>query len=89
LIVTTAVLEHPVGGVYVIVDVPGDAPYTIPEVIGPTVAMSVLLLDHVPAPAASVNEVVAPTQALSVPLMAAGNACTVTTAVAAQVPPSE
>ena len=88
--VTTAVLvQVSDAGVYVIIVVPGDAPYTVPDVADASVATAVLLLVQVPAPAASVSAVDNPTHTFRVPLMAAGAVCTVATMLAKQVPPNE
>jgi hypothetical protein len=73
--VTVVNAVHPVGSVYVISDVPGDAPITMP-VPEPMVAIVVLPLLHVPPPA-SVSVVVPPTHMLVVPLMADGKGFTV------------
>jgi hypothetical protein len=57
LTVITAVVIQPVPGVYVIVAVPRDNPFTMPLVI-PIVATEVLLLLHVPPPVVLANVVV-------------------------------
>ncbi len=88
LTVTTAVIIHPVGSVYVIVAVLAVAtvpPVTIP-VVKPTVAIPVALLLQVPPPA-SLNVVVKPEHTLRLPNMVVGNGFTVTTAVVKQPEP--
>jgi hypothetical protein len=67
--VTTVVAIFPLPMAYVIVVVPADTPYTIPEVL-PTVATDVVLLLQLPQVPASVSVVVAPAHALVVPVMA-------------------
>ena len=80
--VTMAVAIHPVGNVYVMVDVPVNGPpVTTPVLL--TDAITNILLLHVPPPA-SVNAVVSPTHTLSVPVIADGNGLTVTTDVVLQ-----
>jgi hypothetical protein len=59
---------------------PDATPLTTP-VDEPTVAMAVLLLDHVPPLAVLVSVVEPPTQATAVPPIATGAALTVTTVV--------
>jgi hypothetical protein len=80
LMVTTAVMAHPPDGVYEIVVLPPATPVTTP--VDPTVAMDVLLLVHVPLPAASVSVTVPPAQTAELPVIAGGSADTVTTVVA-------
>ena len=65
LTVTTAVVKQPVESVYVLTVVPGDTPFTIPEV-DPTVATESVLLVHVPPPP-SLSVVVPVPQIESVP----------------------
>ena len=67
---------QPVGNVNVIVNVPADAPETIP-VLAPTDAKVGLLLVHVEVPETSVSVVVEPTQTFVIPPIAAGNGFTV------------
>ncbi len=62
---------------------PAATPVTTP-VPEPTVAIDVLPLLHVPPPVASERVVVLPTQTVGVPVIADGNAETVTTSVAKQ-----
>jgi hypothetical protein len=83
LTVTLAVEIQPVGNEYVTVDVPATIPVTTP-VAAFTGATVTLLLLHVPPVVALLNAVVKPTQTLSVPLIAAGNPLTVTTAFMVQ-----
>ena len=86
LTVTTVVLKQPVDvAVYVIVAVPGATPVTIP-VADPTVAILVLALVHVPAPAASVSGIVDALHKGVLPVIA-GAKLTVTAAVVATVEP--
>jgi hypothetical protein len=66
---------QPVGNVYVMVDVPGAMPDTIPEV--PIVATVVILLLHVPPPA-SARDVVVPAHKMVTPVIADGSGLTVT-----------
>jgi hypothetical protein len=68
--VTTFVTAQAAAGVNVTVEVPADTPLTMPVEM-PTVATLVLLLDHVPDPAASESVVVFPLQTEAVPLIAA------------------
>jgi hypothetical protein len=87
LAVTTAVAVQVVElAVKVIMDVPGDTPVTKPDP-ATTVAMVVVPLLQVP-PVVSVNKVVDPWHTLKVPVIAAGNALTVTTFVLVQPPGS-
>ncbi len=65
---------------------PADTPVTTPPLV--TVAMLVLPLLHTP-PVPAVSVVVPPGQTDAVPVIAAGNGCTVTVVVDLQVPPSE
>lgn len=74
--VTTVVAEQPVAARYVIVAVPAESPETIPLV--PIVAVAGVLLLHVPPTVPSLNAVVEPSQTLVVPVITAGEACTVT-----------
>jgi hypothetical protein len=62
---------------------PAVMPDTTPLIL-PTVATDVLLLNHVPPLVAELNVVVAPEHIASVPVIAAGEATTVTTAVTKQ-----
>ena len=88
LTVTTVEVLQPVEPkTKMIVVVPELTPVTTP-VVDPTVATDVLLLDQVPVPDASTNVVEVPAQSAVVPDIDAGNALTVTTAVALQ-PPAE
>ena len=71
LTVTTAVaVQAPAGIVYVIVDVPGEIPVTIP--VDPIPAIPLLLLLQCPPDVASDNAVVDPAHTLSVPVMEDG-----------------
>lgn len=76
-----AVRTHP-EAVYEIVAVPAAIPVTIP--VEPTTAVPVALLAHVPPPVAEDNVIVAPAHTDVAPVMAAGSALTVTTAVRVQ-----
>jgi hypothetical protein len=80
--VTTAVIEHPVGAVYVIVVVPASTPVAMP--LGLTVATLPVLLAHVPPAVASASVVVRPAHTVIVPVMVAGNGLTVITVVVMQ-----
>jgi len=85
LTVTTAIAEHPVSNVYVMVAVPGvvtTPPVIVPEA-EPIGAMVVLLLVHVPPPP-SVNVVVVPRQTLNGPDMAEAAGFTVSVATRRQ-----
>ena len=84
--VTTIVAVHPPAAVNVIVAGPGDTPPITPPLF--TVATDVVLLVHVPLPAASVNVVVVPTHRPVLPVIG-DIGFTVTTFVATQVPPVE
>ena len=75
--VTVAVIEQPVPNVYVITEVPGDTPCTIPELL-PIVATPVELLVQVPPAGVEANVVADPTQTLSVPVIVDGETRTVT-----------
>ena len=68
LTVTTTEREQPDGIVYTIVVVPAARAVTSPDE-EPTVAIEVLVLDHVPPPEASANKVVKPMQADGVPVI--------------------
>jgi hypothetical protein len=82
--VSTFVVVQPVDvSVNVIVVVPAVTPPIVP-VAAPIVAVAGVLLTHVPAPDASVKVVVVPGQTERAPLMAAGNALTVSTLVVVQ-----
>ena len=81
--VTTTVFIHPVGIMYVIVEVPPDTPVTIP-VTGSTSATVGVLVLQLPPLVPSVKLVVKPTQTVALPLMPAGIGSTVTKAVATQ-----
>jgi hypothetical protein len=86
LTVTTAVIIHPVGKVYVMVAVLATVTVpavTIPEA-DPTVAIPVALLLHVPPDVASLSVVVRPEQTESVPSMGVETGFTVTTPTAMQ-----
>ena len=76
---TEVAVVQPVGSVYIIAAVPAETPcpVTIP-VVEPTVAREVLLLLHVPPPAASDKLRLAPEQTEPLPVMAAGSGLTVT-----------
>ena len=78
--VIISLVEHPVGNVYIIVEVPVDPLVTNP-VVDPIVATVVLLLVHVPPPA-SVRVAVEPIHIPGLPDMADGSGFTVTTSVA-------
>jgi hypothetical protein len=80
LTVTTEVVEHPAGDVYVINAVPAFTPVTTPPV--PTVAIVKLPLLHVPPAGAELKDVVAPSHTAKVPVISDGNGSTVITAVA-------
>jgi hypothetical protein len=80
--VTAANEEHPTVLVNEIVTVPAATPDTIP-VVGPTVAVAVLLLDQVPGPPASASVVVPPAHMEVIPVMGA-MAVTLKTIVATQ-----
>jgi hypothetical protein len=67
---TDVVAIHPVGNRYVIIAVPGPEPVTKP-VPAPTVAMDVLLLLHVPPPAASLSVVPRPEHIEVIPVTGA------------------
>ena len=67
--------------------VPGDTPPTIPEEV-PIVATDVLLLDHTPPVAASLNVRVLPTHRVVTPVIDVGPP-TVTTVVTIQLEPVE
>jgi hypothetical protein len=68
------------------VAVPADTPVTIPVAV-PAVAMNILLLLHVPPGVESPNvTVIPPVQIEVIPVMAAGDAITVTAMVAVQPP---
>ena len=69
------------------VAVPADTPVTTPVVM-PTVAVERELLVHVPPAIISVSVIVEPTQTSLLPIMAGGNAYTVTVTVAAQPVPN-
>jgi hypothetical protein len=79
--VTTAVLIHPVGNVYVIVAVPATTPVTVPDDI---VATAVLPLLQAPPAVALVRDVVVPGHKAIVPVIAAGSGLTVAVTVAIQ-----
>ena len=82
--VTIAVILQPVAAsVNVIVGMLACTPVTRP-VDEPTVAKPELLLLHVPLPETSDNNVAEPVHTLSAPLIAAGDAITVTICVAMQ-----
>ena len=82
--VTTAETEQPAADVKLIIEVPVVPPVTSP-VEAPIVATVVLLLVHVPAPAASLRLVVPPAHKLSVPEIG-DIASTVTTAISGHPP---
>jgi len=79
---TTVVVIHPVGNVYVITGLPVATPLTIP--VDPTLARLVLLLLHVPPVVASLNAVVDPAHTTRVPVIPAGKGLTVTGVVMKQ-----
>lgn len=86
-VVTIVLILQPVAeAIYVITEVPGDAPVTVPDA-EPMVAIAVLLLLQAPAP--SRNTVVAPTHTLVMPLIAAGKGLTVTVVPIAHPDPIE
>ena len=62
---------------------PANDPLTNPDVAS-IVAIEVLLLVQLPPVAVSLSVVVAPAHTLAVPVMAEGNACTVTVTISAQ-----
>ena len=70
LTTTEAEAEQPEAVLKDMVTVPAATPVTMP-VVAPTVAVAVLLLLQVPAPAASASVVVAPTQSDVVPVTGA------------------
>jgi hypothetical protein len=82
--VTIVVAAQPVDNVYVIATVPAFTPVATPPVV--IVAVEVLPLAHVPPVVVLLNEIVEPAHTDVVPVIAAGNAFTVTTFVAAVVP---
>lgn len=85
--VTVVIVIHPF--VYVMTDVPGAMPETIP-VVEPIVAVPVLLLLHVPPVVALLKvETAVPIHITVVPVMAAGLAPTVTTVEIVHPVPSE
>lgn len=79
--VTIAVAAQPSVDVYDMIVVPPATPVTTP-VVAPTVATDVALLLQVPPGVASLSVVVCPEHTSSVPVMADGNALTVTTRMA-------
>jgi len=80
--VTTAVAgAQPVFSVKLMVVVPEVTPVTMPD-DEPTVATSVLELDHVPAPGPDDNATADPIQVFSVPVIAVGTGLTVIVDVA-------
>jgi hypothetical protein len=81
--VDETVLMHPVAMVYVQTHTPFDTPVAIP-VVAPIVAIPVLLLLQVPPPVALAKVVVEPVHKVGVPVIAAGLALMVTTAVIMQ-----
>jgi len=81
--VTTEDVWQPPGAVYVIVDVPGTKPVTIP--VPEIVASAELLLVHVPPVVASLNGVEAPAQILSDPEIGVGDGFTVAITVVKQL----
>jgi hypothetical protein len=86
LTVIVVVLKHPVGKVYVIVEVPAAIEVTtpVPEI---TATLASLLL-HVPPTLASNNVVVRPVHTVVVPVITAGVGLTVTTCVLVQPVPN-
>ena len=76
--VATTVSKQPLGAVYVMVAVPAKTPVTTP-VAPSTVATPALLLVQLPPGVAFAKAVVAPTHNEAVPVIAAGDAMTVTT----------
>lgn len=81
--VTITLLWQPVGVLLITVEVPKEIPVTIP-VETPHVATDGLLLLQVTPGVAELNVDVPPTQILSIPVIGAGSAFTVTTAIATQ-----
>ena len=77
LTVTGRVMTQPAPGENEMVATPDATPETTP-VPEPTEAMAGLLLDHIPAPAGSVNTVVNPGQTVAAPEIADGGGVTVT-----------
>lgn len=86
LTVTIAYALQPVAKLYVIVAVPvvNTAPPVTSPVVDPILAITVALLLQIPPVGTSLNEVVRPAHTERVPLMAEGNAYTVTVAVIIQ-----
>jgi hypothetical protein len=83
--VTIAVVAQLLGNVYVIVDVPGVSPLTMPVAV-PIIATADVLLLHMPPVMASVSGRLPPTHSVAgAPMMAGGSALTVT-ALAAEQP---
>ena len=80
--VTVVVIKHPVASEYVMTDVPGITPVTIP-VDDPMVALPLLLL-HVPPAGVEFKVVVKPTHTFLVPVIVDGVVFTVTTIVLIQ-----
>jgi hypothetical protein len=77
LTVKEYVAAHPEGKVYEIVVIPGDTVVTTP-VAEPIVATPVAVLDHTPPVVASERVTMSPMQADAGPVIAAGDAITVT-----------
>lgn len=87
--VATAKRRQPVvADVYVILAVPADTPHRLP-VDAPMVATATLSLSQVPPEGVLPSVLHTPWHRLSVPVMADGNALTVTVAVTVQPEPSE
>lgn len=84
LTVIGLIAEHPLDVVYRIFNEPPVTPVTIP-VADPTVAKEVLLLLQTPPDVAFVSAVVSAGQTVDAPLIAAGDAFTVTFATALQL----
>ena len=80
---TVTVRLQPVVSWYFITDVPASIPLTIPAL---TVAFAILLLLHTPPAGVLTSVVVRPSHTDVVPVIAVGNAFTVTIAVLKQVP---
>jgi hypothetical protein len=87
--VNTELIEHPEGGVYVTVVVPGLTPVIIPEVAGPNVATDRTLLLHVPPAGVELSVDVEPAHAWAVPMIEPGKPFTVTTTDFVQPDPNE
>jgi hypothetical protein len=86
LTVIVVVLKHPVGKVYVIVEVPAATEVTTP--VPEIKATLASLLLHIPPTLASNNVVVRPVHTVVVPVITAGVGFTVTTCVLVQPVPN-